>query len=74
MPEAVRIYRVDEVPAAEAEEGVGDQVAITYSTPDVPPRTVFVDKDKDTTQERQRVIKEDLEAARAPGKEFLELP
>jgi len=48
-------------------------VAITYSTADVPPRTVFVAKEKDTPQERQRVIKADLEAARAARGETLEL-
>ena len=74
MPEAVRIYSVAEIPAEETEGGVAAQVAIIYSTPDVLPRTVFVDKAKDTPQERQRVIKEDLEAARAPRKEFLDIP
>ena len=74
MPEAVRIHKVAEVSPGELGAGEVDQVAITYSAEDVHPRTVFVDKDKDTPQERQRVIKEDLEAARAPGKEFLELP
>jgi len=49
-------------------------IAITYSTPDVPPRTVFVDKAKDTPEERQRVIGEDLEAARAARPTFLDLP
>ena len=74
MPEAVRIHRVTEVAPGQFEAGEKEQVAITYSTPDVPPRTVFVDKAKDTPQERQRVIKEDLEAARATPREFLELP
>ena len=74
MPEAVRVLRVTEISAAETEGDVADQVAITYSTPDVPPRTVIIDKDKDTVQERQRVIKEDLEAARATPSETLELP
>jgi len=74
MPEAVRILRVTEVSPGEPGGGEPGQVAITYSTPDVPPRTVFVDKEKDTPQERQRVIKEDLEAARATGKEFLDIP
>jgi len=74
MPEAVRIHRVTDAAAAETEEGAVDQGAIRYSTADVPPRTVFVDKAKDTPQERQRVISEDLEAARAAPREFLELP
>jgi len=74
MPEQVRVHRVTEVPAAEALTGEVDQVSITYSTSDVPPRTVFIDKEKDTPAERQRVIKEDLEAARANRGESLELP
>ena len=74
MPELVRVLSVTEVPAAEALAGEVDQVAITYSTSDVPPRTVFVDKEKDTPEERQRVIREDLEAARADRGETLELP
>jgi len=73
MPDAVRLVRVTEVVPGRAGGGEPGQVAITYSAEDVPPRTVFIDKDKDTTQERQRVIKEDLEAARAPGKEFLDI-
>ena len=73
MPERVRVHRVTEIPAEESLEGDVDQVAITYSTSDVPPRTVFVDKEKDTPEERQRVIKEDLEAARAARGETLDL-
>ena len=74
MSEAVRIVRVAEVAPGEPGGGEIGQVAITYSTADVPPRTVFVDQAKDTPQERGRVIKEDLEAARATGREFLDLP
>jgi hypothetical protein len=40
----------------------------------VPPRTVYVDKDKDSPEERQRVIRADLEAVRAERPEFLEIP
>lgn len=74
MPERVRLHNVEEVAPGELGEGEAGQVAITYSTADVPPRTVFVDKGKDTPEERSRVIKEDLEAARAAGRETLELP
>lgn len=73
MPEAVRIHKVIDAQVGEPGVTGPEQVAITYSTEDVPPRTVFVDKKKDTVQERQRVIKEDLEAARAHRKEFFEL-
>ena len=74
MPEAVRIHRAEDVGLGQIGAPEPNMVAITYSTPDVPPRTVFVDKAKDTPQERQRVIKEDLEAARAARPTFLELP
>ena len=74
MPEAVRIIRVAEVAPGAPGGGEIGQVAITYSTEDVPPRTVFVEQAKDTPEERGRVIREDLEAARATGKEFLDLP
>ena len=74
MPEAVRIIKVTEVTPGDPGGGEIGQVAITYSTEDVPPRTVFVDQAKDTPEERGRVIKEDLEAARATGREFFELP
>ncbi len=74
MPQLVAVHRVTEVVGSPQGEGEIGQIAITYSTPDVPPRTVFVDKEKDTPQERQRVIKEDLEAARAARPTPFELP
>lgn len=74
MPETVEIYSVTEVPAGAGAEPEKAQVAITYATPEVPPRTVFVDKDADSPEERQRVIKEDLEAVRARRREFLDIP
>ncbi|KKN36992.1 hypothetical protein LCGC14_0768030 [marine sediment metagenome] len=74
MPEQVRIHGAVDVGLGEQGAPAPNMVAITYSTSDVPPRTVFVDKDKDTAEERQRVIKEDLEAARAAGAERFELP
>ena len=73
MPDAVRIVGVADAVAGEPGGGELGQVAITYSTDDVSPRTVFLDKDKDTPEERVRAIKEDLEAARATGREFLDL-
>ena len=74
MPESVRIISVTDVVPGDPGGGEAGQVAITYSTPDVPPRTVFVEKEKDTPQERQRVIKEDLEAVRAGRPTFLDIP
>lgn len=74
MAETVRIIRVTEVAPGAAGGGEAGQVAITYSAGDVPTRTVFVDKGKDTQGERARLIKEDLETARAAGKEFLDIP
>lgn len=74
MSEWVDVLRVTEVVPGEPGGGEAGQVAITYSTGDIPPRTVFVDKAKDTPQERQRVIKEDLEAARAAKPTSFELP
>lgn len=74
MPKEVLIRSVEEM-ALFDEAGVGREVvAITYATAAVAPRTVFIDKDKDTPEERQRVIKEDLEAARAAKSTTLELP
>ncbi len=74
MSEAVRIHRVTDAEVGQPGAPEPNMVAITYSAPDVPPRTVFVDKAKDTPQERQRVIKEDLEAARAARPTLFELP
>lgn len=74
MPQSVVIYSVTEIPPGAVVEGEVAQVAITYATPEVPPRTVYIDKDKDTPEERQRVIKADLEAVRAEPRETLEIP
>lgn len=65
MPEQVRIHEEVDVGKGELGAPEPDMVAITYSTSDLPPRTVFVEKEKDTVEERRRVIKGDLEAARA---------
>jgi len=73
VPQLVRIVRAVDVEAGQPGVPGPNMVAITYSTADVPPRTVFVAKEKDTPQERQRVIKADLEAARAARGETLEL-
>ncbi len=73
MPELVKVLRVTDVEAGQPGVPGPNMIAITYSTSDVPPRTVFIDKAKDTPQERQRVIKEDLEAARANRGTTLEL-
>lgn len=73
MPERVRIHSVRELSPGELGAGDVEQVGITYSTANIPPRTVFVDREKDTPQERIRVIKQDLEAARAAGRDTLEL-
>jgi hypothetical protein len=74
VPETVRILRVVEIPEGVGAEPQVARVAITYSTPQVPPRTIYVDKDRDSQEERQRVIKEDLEGFRAQRVELLEIP
>lgn len=74
MPEAVRLLSVTDAEVGQPGVPGPGWVAITYSTGDVPPRTVFVDKEKDTPTERQRVIKEDLEAVRADRPTYLDLP
>ena len=74
MSEVVRLVSVDDAGAGDPGAPGPNMVAITYSTPDVPPRTVFVNKSKDTPEERQRVIGEDLEAVRAARPTFLDLP
>ena len=74
MPEQVLVRSVEELVHADAAGDLRDVVAITYATAAVAPRTVFIDKEKDTPQERQRVIKEDLEAARAARSTPFELP
>ena len=74
MPETVKILEVTEAKVGQPGVTGPGQVAITYSTGDVPPRTVYVEKEKDTPAERQRVIKEDLEAIRAARPTFLDLP
>ncbi|KKM24965.1 hypothetical protein LCGC14_1599750 [marine sediment metagenome] len=74
MPEQVLIRNVQEIPVFDG-AGVGREVvAITYSSRTVAPRTVFIDKEKDTPQERQRVIKGDLETVRAARAVPLDLP
>lgn len=74
MPERVRIHRVTDAPTGDPPGTTGPGVAITYSTPDVGPRTVFIEADKDSPEERQRVIKEDLEAVRGTRREYIDLP
>lgn len=74
MPETVLIRSVEELVHFD-DAGVGrDVVAVTYASAAVAPRTVFIDKDKDTLDERQRVIKEDLEAVRAAKSTPIDLP
>ena len=74
MPDLAKILRVTDVAPGQPGGGEIGQVAITYSTADVPPRTVFVDKEKDTPAERRRVIQEDLETVRGAPKQFLDIP
>jgi len=42
-----------------------ETVGITYRYGDLPPRTVWIPKDKDTPEERARRIKEDIAQALA---------
>ena len=74
MPEQVLIRSVEELVDVDEAGDPRDVVAITYATAAVPPRTVFIDKGKDTPEERRRVIKEDLEAARAARSTPFQLP
>lgn len=49
-------------------------IAVTYSTPTVPPRVVYIDTAHDTRQERIDKIAADLKAFRESPPQTLDLP
>ena len=48
--------------------------SITYATEDMWPRVVYIELEKDSEEERVRVIRDDLERAKTERPQTLELP
>lgn len=75
MAEQVKIISATEITTYPTPGQPRVMVAITYTTLDLPPRTVYIDKAQDSEQERIRVIQADLREARARGgPTVLEIP
>jgi hypothetical protein len=74
MPETVSILgeRTTSLPVA---PGVSKPfVAITYVATGLAPRIAYVEAEKDTVDERKRVIAEDIKAARSAPTRTIDLP
>ena len=50
-----------------------DIIELTYQAAGMFPRSIFIDPDHDSPEERARLILADLEAARAPRPSFVQL-
>ena len=74
MPETVSILSERRIPRPVAPGVTSDQLAITYAAVGLPPRIVYLDPEKDTPDERKRVIAADIIAARAAKPSTLDLP
>jgi hypothetical protein len=74
MPQTVSIITVSEITLPGGLGSSRRMVSITYSVDGGPPRIVYVDPDKDTPDERRRVIAEDWKQAQQHVPETLELP
>jgi hypothetical protein len=74
MPQTVSILAVGSV---QLPTGLGTSrrmVSITYSVDGSMPRIVYIDADKDTPEERRRVVAEDWAQAQSHTPETLEIP
>jgi hypothetical protein len=74
MPRTVSILAVGSI---QLPTGVGTSrrmVSVTYSVDGSMPRIVYIDPDKDTPEERRRLIAEDWEKAQAHTPETMEIP
>lgn len=65
MPETVQIIREARVPLGGDPATIREMIELVYVAPGAFPRTVYIDPDHDSLEERQRIIREDLDAARA---------
>ena len=74
MAETVKILSERKVQLPVAPGEVQEMVAITYAAVDLFPRTVYVLPENDTLEERQRLIRDQLEKARSTPPVTLELP
>ncbi len=74
MPQQVSILSVGTVPLTVAPGVFHYMRSITYATETMFPRTVYLEVDKDTPEERIRIIAEDIEKAKVERPETLEIP
>jgi len=74
MPVKVSILAVGRVQLPVAPGVNKEMVSITYSAGGAFPRIAYLDAAKDTTEERRRVIAEDLKKAATEVPPTLELP
>lgn len=49
------------------------QMRVTYSTPDIPPRTIFIDEEKYNKETEAKLIKEDIARQRAKKVETIKV-
>lgn len=74
MPEQVAILHERRFTLPTTPGGAKELIEITYRPADGFPRTVLIDPDHDSPEERVRVISEDLKRSRAFKPPTLDLP
>jgi hypothetical protein len=74
VPIQARILKVGSVRLPTGLGGDRLMVSLTYSADGAFPRIAYVDAERDSPEERRRVIAEDLERARAEAPQSVELP
>lgn len=74
MPETATIHSEQRMPVQVAGGTMQEMIVVTYSTPSVAPRQVYIDPDHDTPQERMTKITADLKAFREQKPATLNLP
>jgi hypothetical protein len=74
VPIKVEILAVGEVHLPVGVMATKRMRSITYSADGAMPRIVYVEPDKDTPEERRRLIAEDVKRAAAETRPTLELP
>lgn len=74
MPETATIHSEQRMPVTIVGGGLQEMIVVTYSTPTVPPRQVYIDPDHDDAAERTRKIEADIKAYREQKPATLQLP
>lgn len=74
MSETATIHSEQRLPVSVGGGTLQEMIVVTYSTPSVPPRQVYIDPDHDTPAERQLKIAADLKTYREQKPATLQLP